>query len=113
VLRKYGRILAPTSGFGFRASEFGISSLNLTQMNPIQIHLQSHNGPQPSAQEIAVRAYQVWEAAGRPAGRAVEHWLAAEALLRDATAARPAGPRLPSNRYGLVLNATMPASMPQ
>jgi hypothetical protein len=69
--------------------------------------------PNPSAQEIAVRAYQVWEAAGRPSGRAVEHWLAAEALLRDAVAPRPAVSRLPGHRYGLVLRTrTPPAPSP-
>ena len=56
----------------------------------------------PSGHEIAVRAYQVWEAAGRPDGRAVEHWLEAEAQLRGAAEGRQA-PRLPGNRYGLVL----------
>ena len=58
------------------------------------------NNPNPSADEIAVRAYQVWEAAGRPQGRAVEHWLAAEAQLRGA-----AEPRQRGNRYGLVLKS--------
>jgi len=50
----------------------------------------------PSEQEIAVQAYLVWEAAGRPHGRAVEHWLKAEAQLRAAWRQR-------GNRYGLVL----------
>jgi len=58
----------------------------------------------PSAHEIAVRAYQVWEAAGRPQGRALEHWLAAEAQLRGADESRQAS-RLSGNRYGLVLKS--------
>src|SRR5215471_1695405 len=29
-------------------------------------------------QEVAVRAYQIWEAAGRPAGCELQHWLQAE-----------------------------------
>jgi len=62
------------------------------------------NKPNPSADEIAVRAYQVWEAAGRPHDRAVEHWLAAEAQLRGADEPRQAS-RLPGNRYGLVLKS--------
>ncbi len=56
--------------------------------------------PNPSAHEIALRAYEVWEAAGRPHGRALEHWLTAEAQLRGAAEPRPRG-----NRYGLVLQA--------
>ncbi|MBW7850606.1 MAG: DUF2934 domain-containing protein [Rhodospirillales bacterium] len=30
---------------------------------------------------IRERAYQLWEADGRPAGRAVEHWVRAEAEM--------------------------------
>jgi hypothetical protein len=33
---------------------------------------------------IARKAYQIWEAAGRPNGRELEHWLQAEAELRAA-----------------------------
>ena len=32
-----------------------------------------------SDDEVALRAYWVWEAAGRPEGRALEHWLEAAA----------------------------------
>jgi hypothetical protein len=74
---------------------------------------QIQSEPQPSAQEIAVRAYQVWEAAGRPSGRAVEHWLTAEALLRNGATPRPVVSRLPGQRYGLVLSArTLTAPAP-
>jgi len=34
--------------------------------------------------EIAARAYQIWESHGRPAGRELEHWLQAEKELRSA-----------------------------
>ena len=37
-------------------------------------------------QEIALEAYHLWQAAGRPEGRAVEHWLEAETRLRAARA---------------------------
>jgi hypothetical protein len=32
-------------------------------------------------QRIRERAYRIWEEAGRPDGRAVEHWLRAEAEI--------------------------------
>lgn len=35
----------------------------------------------PSAQEIAICAYAIWEKEGRPCGRDVEHWLQAKAQL--------------------------------
>lgn len=31
---------------------------------------------------IQRRAYQLWEAEGRPSGRAMEHWLSAEAEIK-------------------------------
>lgn len=33
----------------------------------------------PDHREIAKRAYTLWEIEGRPAGRALDHWLRAEA----------------------------------
>jgi hypothetical protein len=36
----------------------------------------------PSSDEIAKRAFEIWEASGRPPGRDVENWLQAEAELR-------------------------------
>jgi hypothetical protein len=33
---------------------------------------------------IRERAYAIWDATGRPVGRADEHWLMAERELRDA-----------------------------
>jgi len=32
-------------------------------------------------ERIRERAYEIWERAGRPAGKAVEHWLQAEAEI--------------------------------
>ena len=37
-------------------------------------------------QQIRERAYQIWEAAGRPEGEALEHWLQAEAEIGRAAA---------------------------
>lgn len=39
--------------------------------------------------EISLRAYQIWEAEGKPHGRDFEHWLRAKAELA-APAAKPA-----------------------
>ena len=40
--------------------------------------------PRISSTEIAARAYTIWEREGRPGGRALQHWLKAEAeLLRE------------------------------
>lgn len=41
----------------------------------------------PNEQDIAKRAYAIWEQEGRPNGRSVEHWLTAE---RELSAARKA-----------------------
>jgi hypothetical protein len=38
-----------------------------------------------SRDEVAQRAYQLWEAAGRPSGRDLEHWLQAEKELLSAS----------------------------
>jgi len=35
----------------------------------------------PSAQEIAICAYAIWEKEGRPRGRDVDHWLQAKTQL--------------------------------
>jgi len=39
-------------------------------------------GASPGHERIAVRAYQLWEAHGRPAGTDQENWLEAGRLLR-------------------------------
>ena len=36
----------------------------------------------PPREKIAERAYQIWQASGRPNGRANEHWAQAERELR-------------------------------
>jgi hypothetical protein len=38
--------------------------------------------PEPTYEEIAARAYDVWIAAGRPEGRDHENWMEAERQLR-------------------------------
>jgi hypothetical protein len=38
--------------------------------------------PSPTHEQIAARAYQLWEVNGRPAGTDLENWLQAERLLR-------------------------------
>jgi hypothetical protein len=41
--------------------------------------------------EISLRAYEIWEAEGKPHGKDFDHWLKAEAeLVSTAKAARPA-----------------------
>jgi hypothetical protein len=43
---------------------------------------QENNGfSLPSAEEIALCAYLIWEREGRPPGREKEHWLQAETQL--------------------------------
>jgi len=39
-------------------------------------------GPNPTHEQIAVRAYRLWEALGMPAGTDREVWFEAERLLR-------------------------------
>ena len=54
-------------------------------------------------QQIAARAYQIWEDAGRPDGADIEHWNAAEAEIgpadgREGDAARAPSPVVPATR---------------
>jgi len=35
--------------------------------------------------QIRLRAYEIWQKSGQPDGRALEHWLQAEAEIRDAS----------------------------
>jgi hypothetical protein len=42
--------------------------------------------------EIARRAYQIWQSEGCPDGRSTEHWLRAEAALRDGNSAPASAP---------------------
>jgi hypothetical protein len=66
-------------------------------------------------EDIARRAYLIWEQEGRPENHAWEHWLRAEAQLREAChhqeeSRRKAHPEAPpqrrfrSRRYGLILH---------
>lgn len=49
---------------------------------------------EPTHDEIALCAMTIWIEEGRPEGRDLEHWLLAEARLRQACAAEsPARPR--------------------
>jgi hypothetical protein len=41
-----------------------------------------------ASQSIAERAYLIWEQTGRPEGKALEHWLRAEAEVAAEPAAR-------------------------
>lgn len=45
--------------------------------------------------EISLRAYQIWEAEGKPDGKDFEHWLRAKAELVPATA-KPAAKKAPA-----------------
>lgn len=40
--------------------------------------------------EISLRAYQIWEAEGKPVGKDFEHWLRAKAELASVVEAAPA-----------------------
>ena len=37
---------------------------------------------EPNSEEIEALAHYIWEQQGRPEGRALEHWLVAEAKIR-------------------------------
>ncbi len=41
--------------------------------------------PRPTHDAIALCALSIWEAEGRPQGRALDHWLQAEARLAQAS----------------------------
>lgn len=47
--------------------------------------------PEPTEAQIQHEAYRLWLEAGRPAGRDLEHWLAARELLRHRHGRAPAG----------------------
>jgi hypothetical protein len=42
-----------------------------------------------SPESIARQAYELWEDEGRPDGRAEDHWIRAEAMLRETTMKAP------------------------
>jgi hypothetical protein len=68
-----------------------------------------HTKRKPSHPEIAWRAYQLWEAEGRPQSSALKHWLRAEAELSAqfcpsiAAKKHDQKPMSQRNRYGLIL----------
>jgi hypothetical protein len=41
-------------------------------------------GGAPPTEKIAARAYEIWQASGRPDGHDMDHWLQAERELRGA-----------------------------
>jgi hypothetical protein len=49
---------------------------------------ESPAGNEVNRDDVARRAYQIWEAAGQPAGRDLEYWLQAEAELQSARHSR-------------------------
>ena len=50
----------------------------------------------PRQEVVAARAYQLWEAAGRPSGRDQEFWLGAEERLQaEASSSAPPPPPIP------------------
>lgn len=56
--------------------------------------------------QTRIRAYAIWETEGCPEGRAVDHWLAAEAMSRP-----PAHPKTPAaERVGRVAKQTRPVT---
>ena len=40
-------------------------------------------GPEPTYEQIAIRAFALWEKQGRPEGQQMENWLEAEKELRE------------------------------
>jgi hypothetical protein len=50
---------------------------------------ENQNLKKVSREEVAQRAYQLWQAAGQPFGRDLEYWLQAEAELLAARQCRP------------------------
>jgi len=57
--------------------------------------------------EIARLANQAWEQAGKPAGRDLEFWLAAEQQLQQPSAAKTAA-RLPAEKTNTIPKQTTP-----
>jgi hypothetical protein len=52
--------------------------------------------------EIAIRAYELWEKAGKPEGEETEHWLQAEHEIMEKSESKGAGKRSmePANGRG-------------
>ena len=63
--------------------------------NKFSLYMQTQtaqNGTKADHDEIAARAYQIWEASGRPPGSEMKHWLQAEEELARKTSPAPAKP---------------------
>lgn len=54
-----------------------------TKRNQPVNRLAAQSRQEPAHEEIALCARSIWEAEGRPQGRELEHWLLAEARLRQ------------------------------
>lgn len=56
--------------------------------------------PDEREQKIRAKAYELWEAAGRPEGRETDHWAEAERLVdaEGSSTAAPAKPRKPRRK---------------
>lgn len=48
--------------------------------------------------EISLRAYQIWEAEGKPSGKDFEHWLRAKAELATVVAPASAAKQAPAKK---------------
>ena len=51
--------------------------------NPRASRIAAQPRPEPTHDDIALCAMSIWEEEGRPQGRELEHWLLAEARLRQ------------------------------
>ncbi|MEQ2008790.1 MAG: DUF2934 domain-containing protein [Limisphaerales bacterium] len=54
-----------------------------TKSNPRAARIAVQPRPEPTHDDIALCAVSIWEEEGRPQGRELEHWLLAEARLRQ------------------------------
>lgn len=50
---------------------------------PVKRAIKPAPAPQITSEQIARRAYSIWEQQGRPAGKESEHWLLAEQQLKS------------------------------
>jgi hypothetical protein len=60
------------------------------------------------AEAVRVRAYELWEIAGKPDNRSDEFWLAAETEIRERSAAEDYRPVAPSNTVPIVSQSSEP-----
>ncbi len=57
--------------------------------NPRAARIAAPPRPEPTHDDIALCAMSIWKEEGRPQGRELEHWLLAEARLRQGCKAAP------------------------